>query len=1012
MSSNNSKGSTRRQMKSKNHMFIKENINKTLAVTLKTLHLETSEAENISKANGYSKDALNQFLSIVEAALVHGIKASNFEKRKKSKDLPLPHLWNVLTKISHKSTINQINKMKLIKSNVGKSRAWIRSSLNEKSFSSYIYSILNEKPLLKKHYESYALMLDFEQADIFSTRIQMTCQMDFDFATNSSLLNTWTRTPLELSGILETKTLDTNNTWEKQSNQIKEHSAIKRDLGLSSNNIAQSAKVPITSSPLTSSQRKFSFQKCSPAFSTILNKGSENLLGSSASTNNDNNDILHKRQLKKKNKKNRASYLETSSIYSASSINSTTSSNIICHKRNNSVSNASVQGKVSSSSSKNTSPLHQQKTATEKFTTSENQTTKAKSSVDKSDKYFFENLEKQYASEENLLGNIAKEENEDATDRSKILQMGTNLRLSNEALNSSLNPSPVKEVENDDNLISEKNQQDTKNDKLSTVNTSNLDDVVDRDEKSNLKEFDNTLNKQNIASTDLDSIEFKSSENIHSKTSEETKSKSESSEDDDPYAVDIYADNSSGDDIEVLSNGRGQTPDLFSQNICSGVGNSLVNSVGNWSSTNQTEHNENFLETSQENCVGTYQPCGKTDHESVVCREGYLQKRATASLFWKTYWFVLDNNSLCYYKDKVKQTRAKEGEISLFDIQQVNDSQMDKKNVIVLKMADGSSHRIYSENHKDLLGWYEDITRMCVKSKGADNLSSEDEFVILENSNNNLIYDEILPSNYVQSTRGVLGGENLLRHITNISNEKGLDAQNYQCAACSTPIGIIYEQPRLCSFTSCYFCSSCHLNESIQIPSRIIHNWDLSKHKVAKSSKEFLQRHWRFPCINIYKVNSSLYHHVPILQIALKLRCKILHLKPYFETCRFIDRGKLDKLMRGHYHALDDCHLYSVYELIELATSNNANIWNEIVKFGINHVTTCQLCRAKGFICEICKSDEIIFPFEDEKVYLCEICNGVFHKNCFESQIHCPKCERRNKLIDSKLSSSFSDASV
>ena len=54
-------------------------------------------------------------------------------------------------------------------------------------------------------------------------------------------------------------------------------------------------------------------------------------------------------------------------------------------------------------------------------------------------------------------------------------------------------------------------------------------------------------------------------------------------------------------------------------------------------------------------------------------------------------------------------------------------------------MADGSSHRIYSENHKDLLGWYEDITRMCVKSKGADGMSSEDEFVILENSNNNLI---------------------------------------------------------------------------------------------------------------------------------------------------------------------------------------------------------------------------------------------------------------------------------
>ena len=49
-----------------------------------------------------------------------------------------------------------------------------------------------------------------------------------------------------------------------------------------------------------------------------------------------------------------------------------------------------------------------------------------------------------------------------------------------------------------------------------------------------------------------------------------------------------------------------------------GVGNSLVNSVGNWSSTNHTEHNENSLETSRENCVGTYQPCGKIDHENKV----------------------------------------------------------------------------------------------------------------------------------------------------------------------------------------------------------------------------------------------------------------------------------------------------------------------------------------------------------------------------------------------------------
>ena len=44
------------------------------------------------------------------------------------------------------------------------------------------------------------------------------------------------------------------------------------------------------------------------------------------------------------------------------------------------------------------------------------------------------------------------------------------------------------------------------------------------------------------------------------------------------------------------------------------------------------------------------------------------------------------------------------------------------------------------------------------------------------------------------------------------------------------------------------------------------------------------------------------------------------------------------------------------------------------------HVLTCTLCHAKGFICEICMNEkEIIFPFDLETTSVCqgEIVNDV-----------------------------------
>lgn len=46
---------------------------------------------------------------------------------------------------------------------------------------------------------------------------------------------------------------------------------------------------------------------------------------------------------------------------------------------------------------------------------------------------------------------------------------------------------------------------------------------------------------------------------------------------------------------------------------------------------------------------------------------------------------------------------------------------------------------------------------------------------------------------------------------------------------------------------------------------------------------------------------------------------------------------------------------------------------HQIVNQCLDHVKHCVLCQAKGFICEICKKDsDIIFPFQFDKVILCQ----------------------------------------
>ncbi|KAL3861959.1 hypothetical protein ACJMK2_007966 [Sinanodonta woodiana] len=202
-----------------------------------------------------------------------------------------------------------------------------------------------------------------------------------------------------------------------------------------------------------------------------------------------------------------------------------------------------------------------------------------------------------------------------------------------------------------------------------------------------------------------------------------------------------------------------------------------------------------------------------------------------------------------------------------------------------------------------------------------------------------------------------------------VCNEKGLDAQNYQCLGCKRPVGLIYGNPRVCSYDGGYYCFECHENEMAHIPAFIVHNWDFRKHSVSKQNLQFLKEVEDQPLLNLETINPRLYEHVQEMEEIRLLRLQLFSLKTYLFTCKQSVAEDLRKLIWPKDYLYEDVHLYSISDLLQVPTGALAASLKKIIKFATKHVYTCTLCNQKGFICELCNNPKVIYPFELEATY-------------------------------------------
>ncbi|NWU66580.1 RUBCL protein, partial [Pterocles burchelli] len=218
-------------------------------------------------------------------------------------------------------------------------------------------------------------------------------------------------------------------------------------------------------------------------------------------------------------------------------------------------------------------------------------------------------------------------------------------------------------------------------------------------------------------------------------------------------------------------------------------------------------------------------------------------------------------------------------------------------------------------------------------------------------------------------------------------------AQNFTCVGCGTPIESKYiRRLRYCDYLGKYFCDCCHSCAQSSIPARILMKWDFKKYYVCNFSKHLLDSIWQQPIFNVSCINKALYTKSKEMDRVREAQEQLFHLKKLLKTCRF-GESILKEFEQAPSHLTEELHLFSLDDLVKIKRGQLLPLLKDILKSSTSHVDGCELCQAKGFICEFCQSADLLFPYQIAKCKRCTECKTCFHKACFKSG-DCPKCLR------------------
>ncbi|TSK14521.1 Pleckstrin homology domain-containing family M member 1 [Bagarius yarrelli] len=186
---------------------VKQWIKERIAQTLKTLQKRYVTTDAPVTSEDFEA---NQLCCALEAVFIHGLRSKHIRtdgsgaRNRKGGSLPQPVFWNLLKAITHRHVMDvilELEGLSFINSDVGRCRAWVRLALNDGLLECYLTSLLRESTKLGAHYQSGALLLDPEEREVLLSLLQGLASLAFQLSYKSAVLNEWTTTPLALAGL-------------------------------------------------------------------------------------------------------------------------------------------------------------------------------------------------------------------------------------------------------------------------------------------------------------------------------------------------------------------------------------------------------------------------------------------------------------------------------------------------------------------------------------------------------------------------------------------------------------------------------------------------------------------------------------------------------------------------------------------------------------------------------------------------------------------------------------------
>ena len=235
-------------------------------------------------------------------------------------------------------------------------------------------------------------------------------------------------------------------------------------------------------------------------------------------------------------------------------------------------------------------------------------------------------------------------------------------------------------------------------------------------------------------------------------------------------------------------------------------------------------------------------------------------------------------------------------------------------------------------------------------------------------------------------------------------NNKLLLEQNFHCATC----GLVLKSNFLrraryhyCRYTGLIHCNECHKNERAVIPHRVLHDLDVKPATVCCAAKQYLDQMYNIPCITVehFGQASKVQNHKKIQQLK-KILFELEHIKKYLDVCR--DKTDLLDNIYPEYKPwikhVNSLSLRDCVNILSFNTGDKLQIFSNKLQKHI--LIECDMCRGKGFYCEICNDQKVIYSFQFGKVEECKICKACFHTKCWENvNKECPRCKRRQKVM-------------